>query len=681
MTEMKTTALFAAAAALSVSLAWVFRPTSVVSEGQLAEEKRGSAIFPDFDPDTAASLKIAKYDEQLATLSRIELARDSKTQLWTLPSADGYPADSEKQVSEATSPLVELTVLSTVSTDRGDHALYGVVEPNEQELTASASGVGMLVQVGGAENQILASLIVGKPVTGTEDQHYVRVPAEDAIYVVQIKKDAFSTNFEKWIKGDILNVRSMDIENIGLRDYAIVRTERGFGLGRNFDADLLNKDNKWSLQKFIDYTVEGNPETNQPPEGKTLQESALNDLRNSIQNLKIVNVRRKPLGLAADLKADKSLLENAESTKNLQSQGFFPMESGDVYASGGELLLGTKEGIRYLLRFGNTQVSGSALTDDQDAKSADPSGEKSDDQGVRRYLLVMAQLDESKIPMPDLKVVPETVEEMLAQEAAAQKAGQETPDAIPSGDSAQPVPPAESGDATSSPSATPSAEPDASGTSVDPQANTSEPSEAQTPSEPTAEPVSQPALQPAAEPAAEDAAPDAAIRNNDVKFVSFGDTAQEESSSPAPAATTDSAQPPADSTAGAEVAQNAEAANNTDSAQADSAQATQLNPSRQETPEELKERLEFLQESIRKENQRLIDTRNESLNQGRKKVAELNARFSDWYYIVSDSVYQKLKVSRDQLFKSPDQAAQGDGQTPAGQLPNLPPGLGLPPGQ
>ena len=55
------------------------------------------------------------------------------------------------------------------------------------------------------------------------------------------------------------------------------------------------------------------------------------------QNLKIVNVRRKPLGLAADLKADKSLLDNAESTKSLQDQGFFPMESGEVFASGGEL--------------------------------------------------------------------------------------------------------------------------------------------------------------------------------------------------------------------------------------------------------------------------------------------------------------------------------------------------------
>lgn len=674
MSEMKTTGLFAAAAALSVSLAWVFRPTTVVSEGQLAEEKRGSAIFPDFNPDSAASLKIAKFDEQLATLSRIELARDAKTQLWTLPSADGYPADSEKQVSEATAPLVELTVLSTVSTDRGDHALYGVVEPNEQELTASASGVGMLVQVGGPDNQILASLIVGKPVTGTEDQHYVRVPAEDAVYVVQIKKDAFSTNFEKWIKGDILNVRSMDIENIGLRDYAIVRTERGFGLGRNFDADLLNKDSKWSLQKFVDYTVEGNPETNQPPEGKSLQESALNDLRNSIQNLKIVNVRRKPLGLAADLKADKSLSENAEATKNLQSQGFFPMESGDVYASGGELLLGTKEGVRYLLRFGNTQVSGSALTDEQEGKSENESEEKSDDQGVRRYLLVMAQLDESKFPAPELKVVPETVEEMLAQEAAAQPAAQDAPAADPSADPAQPAAQPQSGDAASGQNSDSAEESDTSSSSVEPSTSDEKQSETQQPSEPSAEATTQPATdsapQPSAEPATEGTTPGAAVQKAGFKFVSFGDAVQEDASTSAPSAVQEPAQPQT----GDEVKAEGDQAT-------DTAEQTQLNPSRQETPEELKERLEFLQESIRKENQRLIDARNESLNQGRKKVAELNARFADWYYIVSDSVYQKLKVSRDQLFKSPEQSAPAAGQSPAGELPGLPPGLGLPSGE
>lgn len=716
MNEMRTTGLFVAAAAVSVGLAWAFRPVVVRSEGEIAAEKRGSVIFPTLDPDTATSFQLTRYNEAMATLSRLELSKDAKSELWTLPSADGYPADSAEQVSQSITPLVELKVLSTVSTDRGDHALYGVVEPNEQELTVSASGVGILVNVGGADNKVLASLIIGKKVEGTENQHYVRVPSEDAVYEVEIGTDAFVTDLEKWIKGDILNVRSFDIEYVGLRDYAILRTERGYGLGRNFDADLENKDNKWSLLNFVDHTVEGSPSTNQPPDGKKLNETPLNDLRNNIQNLKIVNVRRKPAGLAADLKADKSLLENEESTANLQSQGFFPMESGDVYAAGGELLVGTKEGIRYLLRFGNTRVSSSAMEDQTES-------EEESSQGVNRYLLVTAQLDESKFPAPELKVVPETIEEMLAQEAEQAAKQQVGPEGVSTGgqpadgsaeasqadgdandSSAAPAQEAadaegaaqdsEESDSPSSPLEEPGAEESSSeGLKTDDEASPGEqPQESNTgagedtgagetaPSDPNAltqsgqsaakdsarggKPVAA-KLVSAVGSAQEGTAEASAQREGDQPKVESGGSVESEGAVESP--TAKEGQPPADpAKPESNVAPNVEEGE------------TQLAPSGKETQEELQERLEFLQETLRKENQRLIDTRNEKINEARKKVAELNARFSDWYYLVADSVYNKLRVSRESLFQSAD-APDSSAATPGGpQLPQLPPGFQLP---
>ncbi len=99
-----------------------------------------------------------------------------------------------------------------------------------------------------------------------------------------------------------------------------------------------------------------------------------------------------------------------------------------------------------------------------------------------------------------------------------------------------------------------------------------------------------------------------------------------------------------------------------------------------ETEEELKERLEAVRERIKKENQRKIDDRNEKIAASRKKVQELNARFSDWYYVVSDSAYKKLKVSRDQLIVPKGSSAA---QPPAGGQglpPGLPPGFNLPTG-
>ena len=83
-----------------------------------------------------------------------------------------------------------------------------------------------------------------------------------------------------------------------------------------------------------------------------------------------------------------------------------------------------------------------------------------------------------------------------------------------------------------------------------------------------------------------------------------------------------------------------------------------------------------MREEIAKENQRKIDERNDKIDAARKKVLELNARFSEWYYVVADSAYQKLRLSRDDLVKKEETAAQspalGEG------IPGLE-GLQLPP--
>ncbi len=678
MNEMKTTAVFAAIAALSLGGAWIVRPKAIRSESEITGDLKGQAIFKELDPDKASSLRIVKFNEELAQLSQLELAKDSKSEVWSLPSSDNYPADSAEKVSQAIAPLTELTVLSTVSTDRGAHSMYGVIEPKEDQLDVSTTGVGTLLRVGGPNGDVLASLIIGKAVEGATDQRYVRVPTEDAVYIVEMKTDAYSTQFDSWIKGEILTVRGMDINYVGLRDYAIIPVDGGFGLARNFDSDLIFNENKWSLSKFVDHKIEGSPESNQLPDGKVLADAALNDLRNSVQNLKIINVRRKPAGLAQDLKADKSLLANKESTKSLQSQGFFPMDSGDVFAAGGELIVGTKDGIRYLLRFGNAIISSAALADDKKEKKDDDSSSSS-----RRYLLVTAQLDESKFPVPALKVVPETVEQMLAMEAAEK--------AKASGVAA-PVAPAEAAPKTPEPSkeaAAPEGAPVPATEPANPTPTPTEPTTAESktepaPTEPTkSDAPSEPAKasETPAEPAPTEPAPadipkelssqSPSGKTSVVKLVSTNqqEGKQEEAKVDAPQTTQQpSAETPKTDAAPAQTtpAQTTPAA----------AGQTELAPSRQETKEELEERLQFLQESIKKENKRALDARNDSLNAAKKKVDELNAGFADWYYVVSESVYTKLRVSREQLFKAPDANPAKAG--PEG--PAFPPNFGLPPG-
>ncbi|MCR9296611.1 MAG: DUF4340 domain-containing protein, partial [bacterium] len=414
MTEGRTTAIFAVVAAVALGLAWWSKPESAVSEQDAMEDMVGKVVFSSFsDPETAASMQIVKYDEALAQLRRFEVARDPNTKLWTLPSHDGYPADAAEQVKDATTPFIDLNVLSVASDLKSDHELYGVVNPDDEELAAGTSGVGMLVTFKDDADQVLASMVIGKEVEQAEGQRYVRIPTEDVIYVVELATDAFTTDFRDWIEGELLGVRSMDIRKVGVRDYTIERSLTQVTLQRNYNATVAYNptENEWQLEEMTSY-ASGSPVPAELAEGEELNSEFLNALRTAVQDLEIIDVQRKPQGLAADLKADDSLLQNEESIRDLQQQGFYAAQGSDgteIFAAGGETIIGTEDGVDYLLRFGEATASLSSMD-----------GDENDDGGLSRYLLVTAKLDESKFPAPELEPLPETVEEMLAREGAEQ---------------------------------------------------------------------------------------------------------------------------------------------------------------------------------------------------------------------------------------------------------------------
>ena len=92
------------------------------------------------------------------------------------------------------------------------------------------------------------------------------------------------------------------------------------------------------------------------------------------------------------------------------------------------------------------------------------------------------------------------------------------------------------------------------------------------------------------------------------------------------------------------------------------------------TDEEWKERLEAERERITKENQRKIDQRNDRLAVAKKKSAELNARFADWYYIVSDAEFKRLKIELSDLITAKGASNPG----PPDGLPGGVPGINIP---
>ena len=60
----------------------------------------------------------------------------------------------------------------------------------------------------------------------------------------------------------------------------------------------------------------------------------------------------------------------------------------------------------------------------------------------------------------------------------------------------------------------------------------------------------------------------------------------------------------------------------------------------------LEEAMQEARERVDQENLRKQEEYQESLDAGRQKVSQLNDRFADWFYVISDSVYNKIRLTR-----------------------------------
>jgi hypothetical protein len=648
--ESTKTAIFAGVAAVLGLGAWWTAPRTADNGRSPTEGIVGKDLFDKYDPLAASTLKIVKVNEELGKVSDFEVTRDRDSGVWTIPSHFGYPADAAAQMSEAANTFINLKVLQVVSERRDEHALFGVVEPDLEKLQAGDQGVGLLVRLQDEKGDNLVNLLVGKPVKDKPGQRFVRIPGQDPIYAVAINTDPLSTDFSRWIESDLLKLSSNDIQTIGIRDYSILPSQDGSQvLSPNYDADLSfnTVDGKWSADRIVSYQG-GNDAPRVIGENEQLNSTKLNEMKNALDSLKLVDVQRKPKGLASDLKVESSLLDDKESVLALVRKGFVPQKGKDggseIYASSGELLVGLRDGVQYLIRFGNSREA--QASDQEPAKDEAP---ESNSLALDRYMLVTAKLDESKFPSPQLQQIPETYEQWLEMEAR-QKAAAAGPqisapaEGAPAETPAVPEAPASTPESTPEPVAgeEPSAEDGGA-----PPAAAKDPAPADQPQPEAGEGTEQPPA-PDQPPAKDDG--QAAKRRTSLRLVSY--------------------QPPGEGTAEAPGGQvDQPAASQQDPAAPQEAPAADVPL----TDSEKKERLELAREKISKENQRLIDDRNERLESARKKVAELNARFADWFYVITDKEYKRLRAQLDELIQPKGAATPGSdpGAVRPGQF-NLP---------
>jgi hypothetical protein len=391
-------------------------------------------LFPELsDPAKAASMEILSFDDETATLKPFKVVQTGG--VWSLPSHDGYPADAKEQLAAACNELVDRPILDVMTASPGDHETYGVIEPDPQKIKVGDSGVGKLVEIRDASGNKLARLIIGKedrsPASGGmpgRKLRFVRKAGQDPVYRVEIDAAKFTTNFDDWIEKDLLKITPWDLKRLVIDDSTCtfgfdeasgrpaVTQDRKSRIALGYD----DKDSKWSLLKLEAFGAGNKPMEESLAADEELASSKLNDLRTALGDLKIIDVARKPAGLSGELKAEEKFTGDREAVTSLAQKGFYPFASGEILSSNGETIVGMKDGVEYLLRFGNgTSVAG----DTQAEKKGD---EKAADETSGRYLFVMARFEESLLEKPKLDPLPEVPSVPAANEKPGEAQNDDT---------------------------------------------------------------------------------------------------------------------------------------------------------------------------------------------------------------------------------------------------------------
>jgi hypothetical protein len=593
MSEMAKTFTFLGLALVSLVAAWATKPASADLD---VASLVGQDLTKGFTDSTEAKrLRIVDFNEATATLREFEVAEEDG--LWAIPSKDGYPADAERQMAQAATSLMDRKVLAVASEDAADHEQFGVIDPLSPKLEVGQKGVGRHVTISDINNEPLVDLVIGLEVKDvTNKQHFVREAGRDVVYIIELDPEPLSTNFEDWIEKDLLKLNPWDIEQVEIKDYSaelgLTMTERGPAIQVAWDprSELTlaynDTESKWSpvsLKKFMG--TNGEHQEFSLTDDEELNSDKLNGLKSALDELEIVDVASKPPGLSADLKAGENFLDDREAITDLRVRGFAAVQapgstSQDLISNEGEVICTMKNGVEYVLRFGDLRMTAGG-SEKKAQEAADGEAEpQSSGRDVQRYLFAMARFNEGAVKRPELEELPALPE--VAEDSEDEAAS---------------------------------------------------PLEAEVEAEPS--------------DADESSAEDGDAKQNDTDDASTSDSDSEADPEPA---------------SGDETAH--------DEASSDDEKSAEL------------EKVIADRKRIETENQRKLDEYKDQLDQGRQTVKDLNLRFGDWYFVVSNDTFQKIRLGRDDVIqkKETDEPTAADGASAVGVPGDVVPGLPTIPG-
>ena len=376
MNELNKTVTFVGVALLLGVVAFASAPRRAVPDLFFDV---GEPFFPDFtDPEAAATLDVVEFDEETAAATPFQVTH--RGGLWSIPSHHDYQADGAERLSNIAADIISLVKEDFRSDNVADHEALGVIDPTDLAAT-SLTGRGTRVTVEDASGEVLADLIVGRPVENRPGLRFVRAPEQKRVYTARFEAD-ISTRFEDWIEQNLLEVERDQVVHIVLNDYRVDERTRRATPPREFTLDKVD-DTTWNGSGV--------------PADQEVDFVEVNRLVGAIIGMRIAGVRPKPEGVTGNLR-DAAMAGRISQSDiiDLINKGFYPTAEGGLLSNEGELLVRTTEGILYTLRFGEIVYGrGDAIllgNDESDDAEAGP--------GENRYVFITAEFDEAALAEP-----------------------------------------------------------------------------------------------------------------------------------------------------------------------------------------------------------------------------------------------------------------------------------------
>ena len=351
MNENTKSITFIVVAAICVGLAFWSVPQKIdpTSKGS----RMGQALFETFDPRQATGIEIVEIDEENLEARSIEVTQSDQGWWIRRPQKADYPANADNQVKDVSTLLLDLRILDTAAEGEGEHANFGVLDPSS--ANPGDRGVGKSIALKNRSGSNLAQLIIGNEVEGLSGTRYVRIPGQNTVFTAEIQNaNDVTTKFVDWVEKDFLDLDKWNIKRITLDNYEV-----------NLAKGQLNRiDNPYVLDYAdSEWKLSGSALS----EKEELDKEKLDSLKDALDDLKIIDVESKPEILVANLKKGNEFFSNLKDTKNqavvqsLQQKGFYTVAVNNpqgqqvpkIVSNKGEIVVGMKEGVEYVLRFGD----------------------------------------------------------------------------------------------------------------------------------------------------------------------------------------------------------------------------------------------------------------------------------------------------------------------------------------